>query len=267
QNFGTMTKPLHPGLAARAGVVAADLASRGFTADEAIIDAPMGFVHLFSPGQDGDPNAIPELGRPWDIVDPGISVKKYPCCFVTHNALDAILDLKAEAGFSAGDVAAVEVHMPEGSAAPLIHPRPRTGLEGKFSMPYAMAAALLDGQPVLSTFEDEAVQRPEAQELLRRCDLVFDPLQGELLAAYADVVVKLRDGRTLSKRSERPRGGPDAPLSREELAIKYRDCARRVLSAEDAERSLTMVESLEDLSDIRELMSLLCRTSVPAAAG
>ncbi|HEY7293731.1 MAG TPA: MmgE/PrpD family protein, partial [Dehalococcoidia bacterium] len=137
QNFGTMTKPLHPGRAAEAGLTAAMLAQRGFTADESMLEAPLGFIRLFSAAEDHDPSvALEKLGEPWEIVSPGIAVKKYPCCYNTHRALDGVLALRDEAGIAAEEVEAVEVRLPVTSAAPLIHPRPQTGLEGKFSMQY-----------------------------------------------------------------------------------------------------------------------------------
>jgi 2-methylcitrate dehydratase PrpD len=279
QNFGTMTKPLHPGNAAQSGILAAQLAAGGYTADESIIETPLGFLNLFSPAKDARPERVlPELGNPLDILAVGIGVKKYPCCYGTHNALDAILALRDREGFSAEQVDWITVTVPQGAEppllkprpsngyvaadgreappvahGPLIHPRPTTGLEGKFSMQYCMAAAVLDGNPVLDTFIDTAVQRPAAQTLLRRVEFVQT---GELVTSgrgYAEVAVALRDGRTLRARSDQPRGGPDTPLTWDELAAKYRDCAARVIGTEATERSLALIGDLERLATTTDL--------------
>src|SRR5262249_28269868 len=115
QNFGTMTKPLHPGLAARSGIMAALLAAKGFTADEDIVGSDMGFLRLFSPAGDERIERVRDWGAPWEILAPGISVKKYPCCFQTHRALDAVLDLRRAHGIDAGAVDSVQVRVPRGA--------------------------------------------------------------------------------------------------------------------------------------------------------
>lgn len=281
QNFGTMTKPLHPGAAAQGGILAAQLAARGFTADAEIVEAPLGFLNLFSPAQDAEPDKVlPELGNPLDIVAVGIGVKKYPCCYGTHSALDAIIELRGQHGFTADEVEWITVTVPQsggqpllkprnGSApagtreappvamGPLIHPRPTTGLEGKFSMQYCMAAAALDGSPVLDTFLDEAVRRPAAQALLRRVEFVQAAEQAPVGGGYAEVAVTLKNGSTLRSRVNQPRGGPDRPLSWDELAAKYRDCAARVIGQEATEQSLRLIADLERLPVAADLTRLV----------
>lgn len=261
QNFGSMTKPLHAGHAARNGLLAALLAGRGFTADRDILDSPLGFGSLFAPEGDWDPEVVvAHLADPWDIVSPGIIVKKYPCCFAAHCALDAVLEVMDGAPIAPQDVEQVEVSIPTGAAQPLIHSRPQTGLEGKFSLEYCLAAALLDGGVRLASFTDQAVQRPEAQALLRR----VRPSQGpgeahRVLGGYARVAVVLKDGTRLETQVDHPRGSPQAPLSREELAGKYRDCAAIALPEGAVEQSLRLLSDLESLDDVSELMGVVCR--------
>jgi 2-methylcitrate dehydratase PrpD len=275
QNFGTMTKPLHPGVAAQGGLLAAGLAARGYTADASIIETPLGFLNLFSPAQDARPeNVLRDLGDPPAIVAAGISVKKYPCCFVTHPALDALLALRDRHGFSGEEVEWISVTLPRGrdqpllkprpadgrvgdpggggeappvAFGPLIHPRPVTGLEGKFSMQYCLAAAALDGAPALDTFDDVSVQRPAAQALLRRVEFRQVDEPAPVVGAYADVAVTLKTGATLRGRVDQPRGGPASPLSWDELAAKYRDCAARAIGPAATDRSLVLIADLERL--------------------
>lgn len=267
QNFGTMTKPLHPGRAAEGGVTAALLAARGFTADPEMLEAPLGFIRLFSPAEDCDPErAIAGLAAPYDIVTPGIAVKKFPCCYNTHRALDAVLALRNAYGTHADDVARVEVRVPVSAASPLIHHRPQTGLEGKFSMEYCLAATLVDGPPRLASFTDAAVQRPQLQDLLRRVEMVLTPAEGTNAEGYADVDLVLRDGRTLNRRVDEPRGAGGDPLPYEELAAKLRDCAAASsLPLAAAEEALALIARFETLPDVRGLLRALV-TPQPVAA-
>ncbi len=265
QNFGTMTKPLHPGLAAASGVLAAKLAAGGFTADEEILETPLGFLNLFSPAKDARPELVlPELGTSWDIVSPGIGVKKYPCCYNTHRALDAILELRDERGFDEQTVESIRVIVPKAGSQPLIHPRPTTGLEGKFSMHYCMATAVIDGSPVLDTFLDSSVRRDGAQTLLRRVEMVESEESAPVGGGFADVSVTLRGGDTVRKRIDEPRGGPERPLSWDELVVKFRDCATRVLDGDSIERSLAAIRSLEDLPRTSDLTRLVSGQRQPA---
>jgi 2-methylcitrate dehydratase PrpD len=256
QNFGTMTKPLHAGLAARAGVEAGLLAAAGFTADRQIIEAPLGFAALFSPGQDAHPEDLGGPGDPWEIVTPGISVKKYPCCYMTHRALDAALSAGRGIPLAADKVDSIVVRVPEGSTSALIHHRPRTGLEAKFSMEYCVAAALLDGAIRFRTFEEDAVSRPEAQELLRRVELNYVPRDAAEQRA-ARVIIKLRDGSERFADAIVERGSATDPLSWDELGAKYRDCAARILPAAKVEASYHLIANLDSLKQIRDLMRTL----------
>jgi len=264
-NFGSMTKPLQAGNAARAGVVAALLARRGFTGGDDILDGPFGFVRAFSPADDGDLEQIGGFGDPWEVVDPGISVKKYPCCFVSHRAADATLSLVRRHGITPEQVERVEVHLPGGQVSPtggvgpMIHPRPKTGLEGKFSMQYVVASAIHDRALRFATFEDAAVRRPELQALLARVHPVNDTARHPAATSdqYCAVDIRLAGGRVVSEALVEPRGGPADPLSWEELLEKYRDCAERALPAERVARSAEMLVELDGVRDVRELTATL----------
>jgi len=254
QNFGTMTKPFHAGSAARNGTVAALMAKKGFTADEAILESPMGFCKLFSGGAQHDSAKAAEgLGAPFDILSPGVSMKPYPCCYLTHRCIDAILYLIREYGIRAEDVELVECRTSEFLPQVLIHSQPRAALEGKFSMQYCMAIALLDGQVGLNQFTDEKVLDPKAQELLKRVKLVHP----EGTSFNEAVTIRLKDGRDLCHEVASPKGDPQNPLTDEELAAKYRDCAGIVLSPEDTQNSFDMVSHFEDLENVCKLMDLL----------
>jgi 2-methylcitrate dehydratase PrpD len=263
QNFGTMTKPLHAGHAAESGVTAALLAQRGFTADPAIFDAPLGFGSTFAPGRDWSPEAVVTgLGDPWEIVDPGIGVKKYPCCYATHRPLDATLALVREYKLTADQIDTIEVRCPQGMVMPLIYSRPQTGLEGKFSMEYCLAAAVLDQRFRLATFSDEAVRRPEAQAFFPRVRVVEeDAVLDGPISGYATVTMQLRDGRTVSRHVERPRGEPPDLLSWDELREKFIDCAAQALAPAAVDRAADLIADLEQVERVSDLITVLTAAS------
>src|SRR5258706_9142477 len=159
RNFGTDTKPFHAGIAAQGGVQSALLAREGFGANpEAVTD----FIRIHSgPGEQETLAVLATLGKVWDIVAPGLSIKKYPCCRFGHLPLDATLMLLAQERFAASDVETFTIRIQPGAHTALIYKQPNTGLEGKFSMEYALGAALLDGSVTLASLTDEMVRRPQ----------------------------------------------------------------------------------------------------------
>jgi 2-methylcitrate dehydratase PrpD len=255
QNFGTMTKPLHAGLAARDAVIATQLAAGGFTADQDQLEGPVGFLRMY--GVDAEPDAVVRLlAGPRVLEQHGLNVKKYPCCYNTHRMADAALALQAR-GVSASAVQAAVLTFEPGGQQAVIHHRPRTGLEGKFSSEYVLAACLLDGRVGLSTFEDAAVGRPEAQDLLRRVTIAesatppIGPTAYE--HAYAVVELTLADGRVLRERCDVPRGDARAPLGQSDLESKFRDCLAFVDSTWDAEALLDRLWRVDELPRISEV--------------
>ena len=218
QNFGTMTKPLHVGLAAQHGILAATLAGRGLTADPDQLEGPMGFLALFGDGTRGEAAG----GEP-----AGVNVKLYPCCYATHATVDAALELRKTLAGPDG-ITSIDVALPPGGLAPLIHHRPNDGLQAKFSLEYAVAAALLDGTVILSSFDDARVRRSDVQTLLRRVTVGETPTppSGEPWADTFAAVVTLRlaDGRTLATRVDQPAGHATRPVSEAQLRTKFADC-------------------------------------------
>jgi len=266
-NFGSMTKPFHVGNAAHGGVLSAMLAQGGFTAADAIFDGPLAFTRVFSPDSDGDIELIRGFGETWEATDPGIAVKKYPCCYASHRAADAILTIVNTHSPKPEEIESIEVRLPEGrvnpdgGVGPMIHPQPKTGLQGKFSMQYVMSSAIFDHELKLGNFVDEQVLRPQVQEFMRRVTPLAEVgRSGDNPAtSYTEVAVRLKDGRELSERVFYPRGDAAGgePLSWNELAEKYRDCAALALPEGKIERSLDMLHDLESLQDVRSLMAEL----------
>ena len=205
--FGTAAKSLQVGFAADAGVRAAELALAGASADPAALEQWLELVG----------GSAERLAVDGPAVPGGLAIKLFPCCYALQRPMTAARELRG----SLLDGARVLVRTPAGTLQPLIHDRPATGLEGKFSLRYGIAAALLDDHPGLASFTDAAVARPEARELVERIDVDATPGGDWLLAG--DVTVEVEGGG--SARLELPPGAPGRPPSGAELRAKVRDCA------------------------------------------
>jgi len=257
-NFGTMTKPLHAGHAAKCGLTAARLAAHGLTANSAAIEAPFGFLALHTDSAAVE-DAAARLGHEWSILRPGINLKRHPCCYGAHHAIDAMLELCAEHALSADMIETIDALVAPTGLTAVIHDRPRTGLEGKFSIPYTLAAVLVDGGLTRNSFTDEQVLRPAVQSLIHkvRChEAEGKPLSVEA-PRFAEITVKLRDGRTLNRRCDHTRGSAAVPLTQSELDYKFRDCASSRLAPAAIERALQMLHEIDRLPNLDGLMSAL----------
>ena len=255
ENFGTMVKPLHAGLAARDGVLAALLARAGMTASAQAIDGPQGFLRAMDSERDDLSREVGDLGARWEILDTGIAVKLYPSCAGTHPSLDALLDLRRRVGFAPDDVAAVEIDVDAVTPTVLIYDRPSSGLEAKFSMPYCAAAAIADGRVGIDTFGDGRLRDPRLASLMTRVTMRIDEALGTNAPPLTQtrVHVRLHDGRTLAAEANGARGYPGNPASADELADKFLSCAQRALSADDAASALGRLRQLEHLEDVSAL--------------
>ncbi len=269
QNFGTMTKPFHAGNAARSGVVAAQLAQKGFTADANIIEAPLGFGHLFQGDEPPDWGKVAPLGENFDIAAEGvafegiegggIAFKLYPSCGETHAEIQIILDLMRKHHFSHDDVESIECVFSDTMNSVMLHLDPKTGMEGKFSAEYCTARALLDNNVGLQDFTDEKVNQPEVRQVMQKIKRRIDP---DMTMLASTLNIKLKDGRKFSQHVEVIRGMPQNPLSEEEMVAKYKDCAQLVLSPIDIDRSLELLKNLEEVGNITELMNILVKSPV-----
>jgi 2-methylcitrate dehydratase PrpD len=246
QNFGTMTKPLHAGLVARDAVLAVELASAGFTADPHELEGPLGYFNMY--GVTPNPSSVPAaLEQPRVLLERGLNIKKYPCCYGTHRMADAALSLRA-GGLRPDAVESIKVTVEPDGLGAIIHHQPKTGLQGKFSGEYVVAACLLDGAVRLSTFTDTGVARPEAQSLLQRVSIRESEVppfgSATYPHAFATLEVTLRDGNTLRERCDVPRGDARQPLTDAELEAKFRDCLAFSESQWDADALLARLRGL-----------------------
>jgi 2-methylcitrate dehydratase PrpD len=255
ENFGTMVKPLHAGLAARNGVLAALLARDGLTASSLAIEGPQGFLRAMDSERDGIHDVVADLGRRWEILDSGITIKLYPSCAGTHPALDVILDMKREAGFGPADVDRIDIEVDGITPTVLIYNRPGTGLEAKFSMPFCAAAAVANDHVGLETFDAAHLVDPTVAALMSRVTMTVDPSfdNGAPALTQARVTIRLNDGRAFTRMANGARGYPANPAGSDELAAKFLSCARRVLPEASADLALEALLAIDSAGDIRDV--------------
>jgi len=257
QNFGTMIKSFHSGRAAENGVIAALLAQRGWTGDQNILEAPLGFFHLFcGPGQYDAERCVNSLGNPFEIDRPGIILKKYPSCAFSHPAIDAALIIAQDPQYDVSKLERVEGHIHSLADQILIHRNPQTGLEAKFSMEACVTLALLDGRVNTKSFADGRLANKDFKETLKRVQRVVTAgdKKGPRGFGPAEVRVLLKGGEIKQARVEKAKGNPENPMTEEEIREKYLDCCSGVLSQESIEKSLSLLQNLDVLDGIRPLM-------------
>ncbi|MFB3884810.1 MAG: MmgE/PrpD family protein [Thermodesulfobacteriota bacterium] len=258
-NFGTMTKSFHAGHAAKNGIEAAMLASLGFTASKEILEGALGFCDIFTDGKDYDPQTIIEgLGDPFSILSPGVGLKFYPSCAATHSFLDGIFELIRQYDIKAEGVDSVECGIFYRYPKMLIHSRPRTGLEGKFSLEFCIALALTERHVSLQQFTDSKVNEPKIQELVRKVRKEVTEEAGKKGTEYPIAIIKvlMKDGKTYPCRFEKRKGSPLNPLSIDEVKAKFMDCAQINYSREQSQRVWDTVMNVEKIRDIGELIEM-----------
>lgn len=266
-NFGTMTKPLHAGQCARGGLLAVLLARKGYSANHGAFEHRQGFFNVFNGAGNFDAARALDGWNEWEIVAPGASYKLYPCCYSTHAAVEATLNLVRRHGpFEARAVARVDSWTPARGLAHTNRPEPDSALAAKFSVQYCVARALLDGKVVLEHFEGDAWRDPAVRELLARVHAA--PYAGKPFADDdpfdAEVKVTLRDGSTFAEKVDRPLGRTsDNPIAPEHLKTKFENCASRVLTPQAAAAVCRRIDSFEESGSMRDFTRLL----EPAAAG
>jgi len=249
-NFGTMTKPLHAGLANRTGVEAALLAQAGFTASPEILEQRFGWHDVICSGE-GDLNVVlAGLGDSY-AIDEGLIFKQYPCCGANHYAIDATIGLLRDSGLQEPDVAHIDVWIEQRNLNEvLVYPWPRTALEGKFSLAYNVAAALADGAVTVATFTEPALQRLSA---FRNKVSVY--ATDDLPQNGARVEIASTDGRAFGCEQLILRGSLDQPMTWPELEDKFRANVRGRLQAgaiDDAVAAIAALDKQNSLAAVAE---------------
>lgn len=255
-NFGTMTKPFHAGRAAHSGLVSARMAEAGFTASPDALEHPQGFLSAVSPEGECDRESPAACGKPWHIVENRLSIKKYPACYAVHRSVDGLLDLLKQHPVKPEEIARITANISKTRAMILRNHRPQTGLEGKFSMEFAMAASVIARRASLAEFTDGFVRRPDVQALMQKVAIEtnenYDP-EVSGASVYDQVRVELANGETLeTAQVRRARGAAESPLGDAELFEKFGTCLEAGKARIAPEVLFGRLKNLERLS-AREL--------------
>ncbi|MBT6961401.1 MAG: MmgE/PrpD family protein [Rhodospirillaceae bacterium] len=273
--FGTMAKPTHAGLAAKAGVIAASMARNGVTAGRETLDGPTGMNRLMvGPDYEELRDAInkPEhgqtlrfkteqVGEPLLILEHGLKAKRFANCASAHRSMDALLLLKEEHGFSVDDVSKIIARLPTTHLNNLMHHDPQDPMQAKFSLQYGLAVALLTGTCTLEDFLPEAIMRSEIRSLYEFIEArPVDKSEGEFPTS---VEVHLKTGTCVEKSLAMPLGSKAAAFTDEQYWRKFDDCVSGLLSEDEAVRVKKAMEDFAELPDLASLLSPLRRPLHP----
>jgi len=265
-HLGRMAKPLHAGLAARGGMAAAMLARDGFVGAPDLIEDPHGYAHAFSGGKPGDYDALAKkIGKPLEILDPGLAFKIFPSNFHTQAGVVAVLQMMREDGVKADDVETVRCltnHMTQHS---LWNSDPQTGLEGKLSLHYCVAAALVDGQLEAEQFYENRAQDPKIRALIKRVSIEPHPAMANLDFTKGkdflgmEVVIKLKNGKSVLRHITSGFSVPavDGDHVHADLIEKFVRNAKRVLAESHIDDCLARIKQLESSPTLKDFQEPL----------
>lgn len=256
-NFGSMAKPLQVGQASQKGVLCAQFAAAGLTANPAALEGKQGFFDVYNGVGHYRAEAASTFGEELEIMRSGLKFKKYPSCGSTHAPIDAALDLRREQPLRLDDIESITIALNQRRITHVNRPQVTNGLEGKFSIQYTLAAALADGAISLRHFNDENVRRPELQRLVACTHAVGIP-DLESLSQQCQLTIELKNGSRRSVTREDAEGRGSDEFVRY-LAPKFIDCAEQAYSREYAEGLFRALDDFESLTDIAPVMRKLAR--------
>ena len=257
KSFGTMAKSWQVGRAAQNGFLAAWLAGKGATASDAVFDGGDGFFATYSMGDGKPAEEIAEsIGHEWEILQPGISFKRWPCCYGAHRAIGGVLQMVEEHDIVPEEVESIEIGFgPNGDRA-LRSRRPKTGLDAKFSFEYPVAAAIIDRAVGFDSFSDEKVNRPQAQRLIEATQRVQFEGEGVFTAhvGHNDLTIRTQRGQFFKRVSQTP-GSPNWPMSTEEMHAKFLDCAGIAQDVRSAQQFALALSGIAQADDVAALFA------------
>jgi len=257
-NFGTMTKPLHAGNAARAGIIAALLGKQGFTASASAFEAPSGYFNTFGRGLDVSLEPFKDLGSRFDLVSSRFDLKAYPCGGLTHTSIEAALELRSKVGVRLSDIKAIHCFVTRNAGQRAGTQYPTTVEAAKFSVSYLVPYALIHGAPKIAAFSEKALADERVRTLAKTVTASVDPELGPGTdGSPARIRITLADGRVLEQRNDYASGSTRRPMTAAQIEDKFLDCAVQAVSTDVAKKILTMLNALPAQRSLAELWSLL----------
>jgi len=255
-NYGTMTKPFHAGRSAQVGVLSARLADAGMTAAMNALESDKGFLHALSPKGQVDVETPPEFGRSWWLERHGLGFKLYPMCYGTHRALDGMLDLVRGHDIAAQNIEQIEIEVGPVQLVSLVNHDPKTGLEGKFSLEFALAMAAIARRASLADVTDDFVARADVRAMMKRVRITIvdgADTAGPNGTPRDRIIVTLKDGTRLEQKLDHPRGHPEKPVGPDTLWEKFADCVAGAMKPGDARALYDRLQGLERMETFADL--------------
>jgi 2-methylcitrate dehydratase PrpD len=254
EQFGTMTKPFHPGGAAKAGLMAALMAKHGYTASKRALEAPRGLLQVFSDKTDWA-EVTEKLGETWEIEIN--TYKPFACGIVIHPSIDGCVQLRDQHKLKPEDIKKVTIKVHSLVLELTGKKTPADGLQGKFSVYHSCAAGIIFGRAGEHEYSDEVVNRPDVLALRSKVEAIVDDGIDE---ASADVTVETSDGRTLHVFVEHAVGSVERPMTDEQLKAKFIEQSEPVIGSQNADKAWTLSMQLASLPDAKDLLA----SAVPA---
>lgn len=260
---GTLAKRAGPGFAARDGIMAALMAQKGITGARNVLQGRDGLFNVYHRGDYNPEVLTANLGEKFEVVN--LSFKPYPCCRNTNPPIDATLALVGEYNIKAEDVDSVTIYVSKGAMKLLGEPlstkqNPSTTVDAQFSIPWAVASAIVKGKVGIAEFTPQAIKDKTVLALSNKVTPKLDESLNRMGVSPAIVEIKTKDGKVYSKRVDTPYGSPENPMSMDAMAAKLRDCASyaaKPLSQKNVEKLIQLVSRLEAVSDVEEVVRLL----------
>lgn len=256
---GSMTKRLHPGWAAHAGVMAALLAREGFTGPATILEGRFGFLHAYSSGSKKE-KIMENWGSPYQVMRS--SIKPHACCRYMQGPIDALIQIMQQYALTENGIRKVVVGVLKTGFPIVVDPletkmNPRTVVDAQFSMPFGAAVAMLYGRAFLDQFTLENVTSKKIRQVMGKINCVSDPdLETEFPRKWkARVTVETTSGQTFTQRIEYPKGDPENPLTQDELEGKFRVLTKSVYSQEKADAIIEDIKKLDQCEDLKTFIS------------
>jgi 2-methylcitrate dehydratase PrpD len=257
-NFGTMTKPLHCGHAARNGVAAALLGKEGFTANSRALEAPSGYFSAFGRGLDVSLEPFKDLGSRYDLVSSRFALKAYPCGGLTHTSIEAALALRSKVGARLSDIKEIHCFVTRNAGQRAGTQYPATVEAAKFSVAYLVPYALIHGAPRIAAFTEKALADERIKALARIVTASVDPELGPGTdGSPARIRVTLANGEVLEQRNDHASGSEPNPMTPAQIEAKFNDCAAQVMSAETGRKVYAFLDTLPAQRSLDPLWPLL----------
>ena len=257
---GALTKRMGPGFSVRGGITAALLAEKGVTGAKNCLEGEMGLYKLYHRGNYDNKALTIDLGKNFEGIN--VAIKPYPCCRGIHPAIDAALALVDERNIKAEGVQEITLSVSEGHYHLLCEPegaklKPRNPVDAQFSIPWGVATAIVRKQVTLEDFTETAIKREDILDLTKKMSIKIDStLNRPVNIEPTRVEITTKEGNVCSKEVTGPLGSLERPMSFDDCARKFKDCAKQ-LNHEQINRVIELVGQLDQMNDIRGIIALL----------